>query len=296
MKLIAIMPARNESWCLGLSARAALMWCDELLVLDHASTDDTAGICGDLRHQYRDRFHYLHDPDPTWREMAHRQYLLNAARQRGTTHIAMIDADEVLSAAALPHIRKWIEVMPGGEVLTLPWLCLRDDIDTVMMTGLWGNATVSVAFVDDPVWHWAPQGPHAYDFHHRHPMGRHYVGYWPRYPGFSDDSRSVGLMHLQFVSMRRLFAKQALYQATEVLRWPGRKPVDAVREMYAKTVREAMSARIEAKPHDWLWGPHEQLLRYLNVDAEPWQEAELRRLVAEHGRDKFKGLDFFGVA
>ena len=38
MKIIGLMAARNEQWCLGLSARAALMWLDELVILDHAST------------------------------------------------------------------------------------------------------------------------------------------------------------------------------------------------------------------------------------------------------------------
>jgi hypothetical protein len=37
-------------------------------------------------------------------------------------------------------------------------------------------------------------------------------------------------------------------------------------------------------------------MKYLDVDAEPWQEAEVRRLVAEYGREKFTGLDLFGVA
>ena len=35
------MPVRNEAWCLGLTARAALKWCDELVILDHASNDAT---------------------------------------------------------------------------------------------------------------------------------------------------------------------------------------------------------------------------------------------------------------
>ena len=32
MKLVGIMPVRNEDWCLDLTARAALMWCDELVI------------------------------------------------------------------------------------------------------------------------------------------------------------------------------------------------------------------------------------------------------------------------
>jgi hypothetical protein len=39
MKLIGLMPVRGEDWILGLSARAALMWCDELVILLHSCTD-----------------------------------------------------------------------------------------------------------------------------------------------------------------------------------------------------------------------------------------------------------------
>jgi glycosyltransferase involved in cell wall biosynthesis len=48
MKIVTIMPVRNEAWCLGLTARAALMWCDELVILDHASTDRTAEIASEI--------------------------------------------------------------------------------------------------------------------------------------------------------------------------------------------------------------------------------------------------------
>jgi hypothetical protein len=40
------------------------------------------------------------------------------------------------------------------------------------------------------------------------------------------------------------------------------------------------------------------MIRYLDqhLENEPlWQEAEVRRLVAEHGAETFKGLDLFGV-
>ena len=36
MRLIAIMPCRNSDWILGLTARAALLWCDGIAILNHA--------------------------------------------------------------------------------------------------------------------------------------------------------------------------------------------------------------------------------------------------------------------
>ncbi len=47
-------------------------------------------------------------------------------------------------------------------------------------------------------------------------------------------------------------------------------------------------------PAEW-WAGYEDLMQYLNVDAEPWQEAECRNLIREYGREKFVGLDLFGV-
>src|SRR5580658_3305586 len=91
------MPVRNEAWVLGLSARVALMWCDELVILLHACTDATSDIVRGLIQEFSERINPIWDRDPTWDEMAHRQTMLESARWCGATHIAIIDADEVLT-------------------------------------------------------------------------------------------------------------------------------------------------------------------------------------------------------
>ena len=285
MRLTALMCCRNSDWCIGLSLRAALMWCDAAVVLLHNCTDRTKDIVLEVARE-TNRVIVVAKDEPEWNEMTLRQAMLELARADGATHIALVDDDECVSGNLLPTIRTLIEHVPDGRILQLPWLCLRDGISDVMTTGLWGRATVSVAFRDNPAFHWAARD--GYHFHHRNPMGLPFVAHQPT-------GRDVGMMHLQFASRRRLLAKQALYQAIEVIRWPGRVPVYAVREMYARTVREAESAAARNVPIEW-WQPYWHLLpHHLDVDAEPWQEAELRRLIAEHGREKFAGLDLFGV-
>lgn len=316
MKIVAIMPVRNEAWVLGLSARAVLMWADELIILDHASTDDSQRIAADVRAEYPDRVQIHWEADPVWREMQHRQKLLTLARGRGASHIAIVDADEVLSGNLLPKDYDSIDSMrkampfgpdigtnirwafgntPRGAVLQIPWLCLRGSINCVHTSGPWADGqNVSMGFVDSPELHWTSEGRGGYDFHHRHPMGRPCVPYRPQ------AKRNAGLMHLQFVSSRRLRAKQALYKATEVLRWPDREPVDTVDQRYNLAVYGTHSPYVyrdcstgEADPA-W-WTPYAHLMEHFHPDAEPWQEVELRRLVAEHGRQRFAGLDLFGV-
>ena len=44
MKLVGLMPVRNEAWCLGFTLRVALRWCDEVVVCDHGCTDESRAI------------------------------------------------------------------------------------------------------------------------------------------------------------------------------------------------------------------------------------------------------------
>ena len=310
MKLVGLMPVRNEAWVLAMSARVALMWCDEIVIGLHACTDASPDIAMDLMKEYPGRVVVCSHPEAIWDEMTQRQRLLGAARQRMATHIAMIDADEILTGNLLPAVQRLelraetSEIDYGGEslytgirekmerlgdrMLTLPIYNLRGGIHRYHANGLWGNRTVSLAFKDDPQLHWGGD-----TFHRREPQGKRLQSFCPIAHG------EGGVMHLWGASERRLIAKHAMYKVTERLRWPD-KDVRDIDFMYSQCVKGGL----RENPKDWTfadvpeawWKPYEHLLRYLDVDAEPWQEAEVRRLVAEHGREKFAGLDLFGVA
>ena len=99
-------------------------------------------------------------------------------------------------------------------------------------------------------------------------------------------------MHLQFADWRRLVAKHALYKVTERLRWPD-KPIAEIDRMYSQALDEREIAFAPA-PAEW-WAPYQPWLKYLNCDREPWQEAEVRRLLNLHGPQKFAGLNLHGV-
>ena len=122
-----------------------------------------------------------------------------------------------------------------------------------------------------------------YDYHHREPYGSH--------PGAA--ARHGGVMHMQWVSWRRLKAKQALYKMIETVRYPGRRTPAVVDRYYNHAVNES-GITLGAVPATW-WAPHQHLLPYLDLDHEPWQEGECKRLWAEYGAAKFRGLDLFGV-
>lgn len=330
MKIIGLMLARNEDWVIGLSARVALMWCDALVVIVHRSTDRTWNILEDICKETDEpvapieiqtidavteqpekisismvnrRCMVAGDNSSEWEEMRLRQTSLIIARQCSATHLAIIDADEVLTGNALPSIRKHVEQLEDGVVLQAPWLQLRNNLhirteawgitdahDTrglgVMNSGMWAHQNSVIAFKDHPSFHWAARD--GYDFHQRKPMGlsdlqSHHIF----------DDRSAGVMHLQFLSRRRLLAKQFLYQLTERLRWPGRDSIETIVNRYAPTVRESDKATLAACPESW-WAPYSHLMQYLHVDREPWQENECKRILIENPGIE-RGLDDFGL-
>lgn len=281
------MPCRNEEWCLGLTLQAILQWVDTVVVLDHASTDHSREIIQEIQNENRNRVVFLTDDDPTWHEMAHRQRMLEEARKQGATHIALIDADEILTSNLVSSAHRRITSVCADITVEFPWLCLSKSTDRVYAAGTWGGSFVSTAFCDFPHLHWSSTERNGYDFHRRHPLGRDTGPL--RF--FAD--RSAGVMHLQFVNDRRLRAKQYLYQLTERLRWPNREPIPETRKRYTFTVEQSESIQTKQVPADW-WNGYENLMQFLQVDAEPWQLLECHRLLKENP-GLGTGLNDFGV-
>ena len=144
-----------------------------------------------------------------------------------------------------------------------------------------------MAFADAPHLHWTGDR-----WHHREPMGAHPHG-WPMLP-----QGAGGVMHLWGASERRLRAHHAHYKLTERLRWPGKSAIE-IDSAYSWAIHgpgnEARGWRFAETPSGW-WCPYAGLMQHLYVDADPWEELECRRILAEHGHAQFAGLDLFGVA
>jgi len=303
MKIVATVPVRNEDWVLGLSGRAMMRWVDHAVFLDHASTDRTPEILAQIAEEFPGRVTILNESGQVWEEMRHRQRLLDEARAQGATHIALVDADEILTANLLSSIRGMFEHLTIGNVLQLPWLCLRGGIRRYHASGVWGEQNVSTGFADDPALHWKARGPEGYDYHHRHPMGRYMCPV--QGVGRTWKGRDAGLMHLQFVSGRRLRAKQCLYKLQEVTRgWVSpTNTIDEINRRYNLAVygnehkldlQMGFGGGLREAPAAW-WDGYEDLMQYFHPHAEPWQEAEALRILQEHGAAKFAGLDLFGL-
>ncbi len=312
MRIICTMPVRNEDWCIGLTARAVLRWCDMLVISDHLSTDRTPVILDDIRAEVGShRLTVTGWHDPVWSEMAQRQEMLNIARDFGATHVVMVDADEILSGNLVPVMADIVRRLPVGATLQLPWIQLRGSIMKMHASGVWAEQNVSMAFKDQPECHWMARD--GYDFHHRHAMGMNMEPYRP-FRGVEHG----GLMHLQMVNDYRLRAKQALYKMQEVIRWPDRIPMSEVNKMYNLAVYGSPQetgvptwvppgARVERRAGEapprgeftvvpyTFWEAYQPIMDHLAVERHPWQVGACHELMKIHGPMKFKGLDLFNI-
>lgn len=279
MRLIALCPVRQDAWSIGASSRAVLKWCDGLIVCQNATYFDQAtadAIPEDPR------VTRLVSDAPSWDEADIRLAMLEAGRAQGGTHFALVDADEILSGNLVPRIRNMAEALEPGAGLRLPWLHLWRGLDQYRddESPFGRQAHTSVIFRDHPSLAYRPADD-GYQFHMRAPAGVRFTEL---------KSRDAGLMHMQHVVWRRVAAKQAFYRMVEHLRWGGTRTVKETNRRY-KPATDETGMTLKDVPAEW-WP--EGTREFIDLNAEPWQEAALKRLFILHGRDRFAGLDLGG--
>lgn len=299
MKLVGMCCARNEEWCIGVSLRVMLMFCDSVVVLVHASTDRTLEIVQEISSENKGRVIVGTDDNPVWAEMEHREKMLQVARADGATHLWIGDCDEIISANLLDYdvrpdgtlsniIHRAVENLKPREMLTLPGYNLRGSLDKFHSNGIWGNRWFSTAFMDDSKAHYGGD-----KFHSREPAGVNWMQSAPIM------QRVGGIVHLWGLNERRQRAHHANYKVHEALRWPN-KPIADIERMYnwwrsPADCGESQPWTYATVPDAWL-APYAPLMKYLHPEDEPWEEQAVRNAVAEHGAERFRGLDLFGVA
>lgn len=284
MRLVGTMATRNEDWVIGASLRIALMWLDDVVVLQHACTDRTAEIVSEIAREHPGRVHVLVEESQEWAEMAQRQRMLDHARGLGATHIAVVDADEVLSGNLLPVIREEAKQIPPGGYMSVGMPCMWRALTRYRVgQSVWSNRhDLMLLFRDTPGLKW--QKRNGYDHHQRAPQGSRQVAVMRGGNG--------GVMHLQFAPWRRLVAKHAGYKCLERLKYPD-KPVAEIDRMYSLALDES-GIQLADAPDAW-WEPYRDLMPLIDLNAEPWQERYVRDMVREHGMGRFSGLNLYGV-
>lgn len=279
MKLVGLMLARNEDWIIRQSITAALTWVDELVILDHASSDLTADVIAGLAEQHPGRIHRLYSDDQGWPEMSHRQRTLAAGRQLGGTHFAIIDADEILSHNLIADVRQWFERLSVGETVDVPMVAVWRSLSTYRVDPcVWSSSVISIGWRDNGAATW---------------MARHGYQHHARLPKAVGERRKVwpcdgGVLHYQFADNDRLRWKHRWYKLHEAVAYQSRSLAE-INKQYNLALDER---RLELRelPNHWRW-PEELIV----VGTEPWHAAACVDLYKQAASiDRLAGLDLWG--
>jgi hypothetical protein len=290
-KLVALTATRNEDWVLGLSLRVSLSYCDAVVVSDHGSTDRSAQIIRDAQAEFPNcPIDVRRVESGEWREADLRQEMLERGRRLGATHFVIVDADEVPTANLFPQLRSLALRAQPGCCTALPMISPYYSATMYRWDGPWGEqSAIPWAFGDSSELHWNSSS--AYQLHRRSPIEAIDQGL-----AVSRKERG-GLFHLQFINKDRLQSKAAWYKMMETVTYPGMRTAADLNQMYDWTLREDSTARIDPVPQAW-WAAYRQRgwLQYLQPEARAWQFDEARKLLAEHGLERFSGLELHGIA
>lgn len=246
MKIIALIPVKNEGWILKVTIPQLKKFADEILCLDAGSADDTLAylksVNVSVRQQTETKINFS-----SWR-----QELLEWGRERGGTHFIWLDADEAFTTNFLgtgknqiPFLERLAQMKPG-EKLSLEWLCLwkspyvyRED------NSVWTHLYKDFIVCDD--------GKISFDSTALHEG---------RTPGPNTNSDGTiswtkvpldegGVLHFQFVPFERYQVKQAHQRCRE--RFMGTASPRRINNKYSVTLDDS-NAQTKPIPADWFAG------------------------------------------
>jgi hypothetical protein len=275
LKIIALLPFRNEAHFLPTYVSSVSGVVDEILAVDHGSTDGGSNI---LRRA--GALVELQDPPDVItgrQEGVQRQRLLEWGRQRKGTHFVCLDADEAFTAPFIRSGRARIGTLGKGEKLYLPWLSLWRSHKVYDDRGPWAPTWKDFVVHDDGVSSF-PQS----DLHVPRTAGEPMGERVPIAEG--------AVFHFQFVNWENFQFKQAWYRCWEYLTTQ-KKPVE-INRIYQASLR-ANAAKCSPVRLEWVDG----LVGLESIgDTQAWQESEIRAWFQEYGPDYFERLEIWHIS
>jgi glycosyltransferase involved in cell wall biosynthesis len=277
MKIIALLPVRNEEWILRHSLACLSAFCDVIIVSDQASDDRSREIGAAFP-----KVQLIHSPASFIAEQA-RFRLWDVARQYdGHNVIWCTDADELIPpAAAARYFNAAREQLAPGTVIDCLYYHLWQSPHQYRASGFpYAPYWKPVAVVDDRQMD--------YDRSRALPIHQERVPIPLHAPRVRADD--VPVLHLQWLLANTNQVKQAWYRCREWLEAAG--TARAINARYQLTVppKRVVTAAV---PAAWLDGV---TLPDLAIDhMRSWQEVEILRWFDERGVAFFEPLEIWHV-
>ncbi len=291
MKVIALLPFKNEQWCLPAYLHNTSKFVDEIIAIDDGSTDNSVKILEDAGAKVYSS-EKLRNFNSGWSEGSIRAELLKLGREAGGTHFVCLDADETFTNT-FPIIAKRVlpQVQPGHKI-AMQWLALWKSYthyrnDSTVWSDNWKDFIVA----DHPSLSYNSE-------QHMH------LGRTPVSPDESGDSHwlrvdnNIGsVMHFQFSPYNNFQLKQCWFRCSELIQAPGTEA--AINAKYSITLLDN-NVGLSKMPESWYEGVPMPTVGY---DPEWGEDSFVRadllpgimKYFDDYGVEYFKGLDIWHI-
>ncbi|MEI8248963.1 MAG: glycosyltransferase [Candidatus Taylorbacteria bacterium] len=279
MKIIALIPIKNEAWILKTCLSSLKKYTDEIIVMDDNSTDESVNIAQSFGATI-----YKNDTNNVtyFSEYKVRERLLQIGRERQGTHFIFLDADETFSSNIKPHeLREKMKLLkPGGKIF-LQWVPLWKTAKEFRQDdrGIFEKTFKDFIFCDDNTSH------HEYV----------YIGVG-RTPGKNDDctyidSKDGVVLHFQFIAWKRNEYKQAWYKCSELIN--GQRTARRINATYQHLLTDKKAKKIKT-PDNWI----DDILLPEKDDLDKsntWYIESIRKIFDIHGIIFFEPLEIWHI-
>lgn len=274
MKIIALLPFKNEEWILPTYISDLSGIVDQIIGIDDGSTDKSVQI---LEEAGALVFKNENTIKTGWAEHNIRQKLLQLGRQHGGTHFVCLDADEIFNLDFRRKAREIISSLSPGQAVSMKWTTLWKSLYTERIDSVYKNLYKDFIFCDDTQLEY----PYAFLGVKRTPSKEsHTIKV--------DGGNSV--FHFQYVNFQKNQLKQAWYMCSELVK--GERSVKRINLTYAITLdgKHVKTQAVDQNQYASILLPKEQL-----IDSENWHLCEIKRMFNEHGISFFEPLNIWGI-
>lgn len=275
MKIIALVPVKNESWALPSYLSSVSKIADHIIALDDSSTDSSKDIlqaAGATVVEY----------DATGERLVNmgkrRQRLLELGRDAEGTHFIWLDADETFSANFVEKAKEVISKLQPGEKLAMRWVHAWKNTDQYLsdIKSPFGYIWKDFIFCDDG----------QSNFKDKFLSESRTPGEYSEPIKLKEEDGIV--LHWQFTRWKTTQYKQALYRCIELIK--GERSARRINHTYSITLDDT-NLKTEYLKNTWVNG----IVTPDTIEDTRYFHTRLIELFSTHGIKFFEPLEIWHI-